>query len=103
MRIKAHTKFRLVGVTFFMGFNELVPGRRSPMISNRAIVRASPGDVIEDIWEMDGVWIDGIQNLAPSHPLLEKTGDGSYRLDVATLRDEYECPVEIPGVLTIED
>ena len=102
MRIKAHSKFRL-HVNFFMGYSDFIPGRRIEMISNNAIVRASPGDVIDDIWESWGVRIDEIQALAPLHPLLEKISAGAYRLDVDMLRKEYECPVEIPGLMTIED
>jgi hypothetical protein len=98
MRIRAHKRFRLVEVSYFFGsFSELVPGRKQRMISDRASCQVNPGDVIENIWEWDGVWIKDIEGSPPKHSLLNSMGDGRY------LMENPNCPIEIRGLLTIEE
>lgn len=103
MKITAHSNFRLTGVCFLLGFHDFDPRGRRPIISSRSSVRAGPGDVIDNIWEMDGVWIAEIDGPAPDHPLLQDTGDEVYRLDVESLGKDFQFPVEIPRLMTIEE
>lgn len=103
MRIRAHTRFRLVKVSYSFGFSEFVVGRKQRIISDRANCQLNPGDVIEDIWEWDGVWIKDIEGEPPKHPLLESMGDGKYRINNAYLMENPDCPIEIEGLMTIEE
>jgi len=103
MRILAQAKFRLIGVSFFGGFHEIFPGRKQHLISDRCNMQVEPGDVIEHIWEQDGVWFKDFEGEPPHHPLVKNHGEGRFSLDTITLREDYECPLKINGLGTIDE
>jgi hypothetical protein len=77
--------------------------KNNPIISSRGNLAVDPGQVVENIMEMDGFSIDQVEGEFAPHTLLLHTGEGSFRIDFESLRRDHLLPIRIPSLMTIAD
>ena len=104
MKITAHTKIRFVGVCFisFTGKTDAkgVPGH---VITGRQYFTVEAGEVVDSIWEMDGFHVEVPEVEFGGHPIFKTCKDGSFWYGSESMESGIKMPVEIPGVMTIEE